>query len=117
MTETPISREILLALGSRRDVRLFRNNVGVATTRDGSVIRFGLAPGSSDLIGWRAITVTPDMVGKTIAVFTGVEVKTPKGAIRPNQLTWQSAVRAHGGIAEILRSKSEINSVINWKPQ
>lgn len=116
MTETPISREILLALGSRKDVRLFRNNVGVATTRDGNVIRFGLAPGSSDLIGWRTITVTPDMVGKSIAVFLGVEVKTPTGAIRQNQRTWQAAVQSMGGIAEILRSPTEINRIINWTP-
>jgi hypothetical protein len=114
--ETNISREIQLALGSRPDIRVFRNSVGVATTRDGSVIRFGLAPGSSDLIGWRTITVTPDMVGKRIAVFTGVEVKTPTGAIRKNQLLWQSALRSHGGISEILRSPSEINRVINWTP-
>lgn len=115
--ETNISREIQLALGSRPDVRMFRNSVGIATTRDGSVIRFGLTPGSSDLIGWRTITITPDMVGKRIAVFTGVEVKTPTGAIRKNQLLWQAAVQSMGGISEILRSPTEINRVINWTPK
>lgn len=33
---------------------------------------------SSDLIGFTPITITPDMIGRKIAVFTAVEVKKTK---------------------------------------
>lgn len=66
------------------DMRLYRNNVGMAFAgrpeKRGVVtiihnaypIRYGLAVGSADLIGYRMVTVTPDMVGKKLAVFMSV---------------------------------------------
>jgi ribosomal protein S19 len=39
-------------------------------------VQFGLCKGSADLIGWKRVTVTPEMVGSTVAVFTSIEVKT-----------------------------------------
>ena len=65
---------------------------------------FGLARGSADLIGWRTVTITPDMVGQQVAVFTSIEVKTPTGRIRPEQQQWLDAVQAAGGIAGVARS-------------
>jgi hypothetical protein len=46
------------------------------------------ARGSADLIGYRSITITPDMVGQQVAVFASIEVKTPTGRIRPEQQQW-----------------------------
>jgi hypothetical protein len=58
---------------------------------------FGLCKGSADLIGYRTITITPDMVGQQVAVFASIEVKTPTGRIRPEQQAWLETVQAAGG--------------------
>ena len=65
---------------------------------------FGLARGSADLIGWTIRTVTPEMVGTQVAVFTSIEVKTPTGRVKPEQQQWLDAVQAAGGIAGVARS-------------
>jgi hypothetical protein len=67
-------------------------------------VSFGLARGSADLIGWTIRTVTPDMVGTQVAVFTSIEVKTPTGRVKPEQQQWLDAVQAAGGIAGVARS-------------
>jgi hypothetical protein len=85
-------------------VRLYRNNCGVLQDRRGVPVRYGLQPGSSDLIGWTIRTVTPDMVGQQVAVFTSIEVKTPTGRVKPEQQQWLDAVQAAGGIAGVARS-------------
>jgi hypothetical protein len=72
--------------------------------RRGVPVRYGLQPGSSDLIGWRTVTITPEMVGQQVAVFTSIEVKTPTGRIRPEQQQWLDAVQSAGGIAGVARS-------------
>jgi hypothetical protein len=91
---------------------LYRNNCGVLQDRRGVPVRYGLQPGSSDLIGWRTVTITPDMVGQQVAVFTSIEVKTPTGRLRPEQQQWLDAVQAAGGIAGVARSVSEAQSLL-----
>lgn len=73
---------------------------------------FGLAKGSADLIGWRTITITPDMVGRQLAVFTSIEVKTERGRVRPEQHAWLTAVTGAGGIAGIARSIQDANDLV-----
>ena len=103
--ETTLQQQIRLALGTHPQTRLFRNQVGsLPDPRTGRLVTFGLARGSADLIGWRTITVTADMVGQQVAVFTSIEVKTPTGRVRPEQTAWMGAVQAAGGIAGIARS-------------
>lgn len=103
--ETTLQQQIRLALGTHPQTRLFRNQVGsLPDPRTGRLVTFGLARGSADLIGWRTITITSDMVGAQVAVFTSIEVKTPTGRIRPEQTAWLSAVQSAGGIAGIARS-------------
>lgn len=103
--ETDLQQQIRLALGTHPQTRLFRNQVGsLPDPRTGRLVTFGLARGSADLIGWRTITVTADMVGHRLAVFTSIEVKTPTGRVRPDQTAWLGAVQAAGGIAGIARS-------------
>lgn len=112
--ETTLQQQIRLAVGMRSDLRLFRNQVGsLPDPRTGRLVTFGLAKGSADLIGWRTITITPDMVGRQVAVFTSIEVKTPTGRIRPEQQAWLSTVQQSGGIAGIARSIADATQIIS----
>ena len=95
MREQDIQRLIMLAL-SEAGCLIFRNNVGVLKNAAGIPIRFGLAVGSSDLIG-----IAPG--GR----FLAVEIKTPTGKATPEQLRFIEAVRARGGVAGIARSPAE----------
>lgn len=109
MSETAALQEIRLALGTLPSLRLFRNNVGVLRDHTGRAVRFGLHPGSSDLIGWRSITITPDMVGQKVAVFTALEVKAPGGThkVTVEQHHFIQAVETAGGIAGVARSPAQ----------
>lgn len=111
--ETTLQQRIRLALGTHPDARLFRNNTGtLPDPKTGRPVQFGLARGSADLIGWRTITVTPDMVGRRLAVFTSIEVKTATGRLTPAQNAWLGAVRSAGGIAGVARSVSDSLHII-----
>ena len=102
-SEQTIQQQIRLAC-SRGPVRLHRNNTGTLLDRNGRPVQFGLAKGSADLIGWTTRTITPDMVGQQVAVFTSIEVKSATGRLRPDQRQWMEAVQAAGGIAGVARS-------------
>ena len=65
----------------------------------------GLGKGTLDFIGWRTITVTPEMVGRKIAVFTAVEGKSADGILTPEQAHFLKMVRLAGGIAFVVRSE------------
>lgn len=119
--ENNIQRQILLGVSRKSpETRLFRNNVGlgymgtvareeppVIVLRNYRHVKYGLHVGSSDLIGWRSIEITPDMVGKRIAVFASVEVKTKTGKPTADQKNWIDQVRKAGGIAGVVRSTDE----------
>lgn len=122
--ESSIQKDVLLELGSRKGVRLFRNNVGRGyqgniAKKQGTtillmffrVIRFGLFKGSHDLIGWREVVITPDMVGKKIAQFFSVETKTETGKMSKFQKVWRDNVNAAGGLAVTVRSKDEATKI------
>lgn len=111
MTEREIQKQVHRVLGSRDDCRLFRNTCGYITT-DTRHIRYGLTPGSSDLIGWKTVTITPEMVGCRIAIFLAVEVKTPKGRVTKQQQNFIDVVRRMGGIAEVVRSAEEVDKLL-----
>lgn len=124
MAERDIQNRILLECG-RGDTRLFRNNTGqgwigkstrfsradTVTVQPGDVLirqaralHAGLCVGGGDLIGWRSVEITPEMIGQRVAVFAGLEVKTDTGRASPEQARFIAAVRDAGGIAGIVRS-------------
>jgi len=103
VSEQRIQQEIRLAI-SHGDTKVFRNNTGTLKDANGRPVQFGLCKGSADLIGWTTRTVTQEMVGQRIAVFTSIEVKTPTGRLRLEQQQWLDAVQAAGGIAGVARS-------------
>jgi hypothetical protein len=106
--ETDILREILEL--SRGPVRLFRNNVGFDA---GNKVRYGLKPGSSDLIGWRTIEITEHHIGRKVAVFAAIEVKTPTGKVKEEQQRFLDYVDECGGISGICRSVEEAKALLN----
>jgi dihydroxyacid dehydratase/phosphogluconate dehydratase len=79
-------------------------------------VQFGLARGSADLIGYRTVTITPEMVGQQVAVFASIEVKTPTGRIRPDQRAWMETVQAAGGIAGVARSVEDAKALLAAQP-
>ena len=71
-------------------------------------ITYGLCKGSSDLIGWRPVEITADMVGQTIAQFVAVECKsTHYRRTTPEQDNFLGAVAGAGGQAIIARPKGQ----------
>ena len=112
MSESHIVADIRLA-HSKGTVRLLRNNSGALQDRTGRWVQFGLGTGSSDLIGWMTVTVTPAMVGSKIAVFTALEVKAPKGKATQEQLDFIALVNNMGGNAAVVRSVDEARVVLH----
>lgn len=107
MKETAIQQAVRLAL-SQAGAVVFRNNQGAYQDDQGRWIKYGVCnPGGSDLIGWTSVTVTPDMVGKTVALFTAVEVKTPTGRVTPAQQNFIDQVNKAGGRAGVVRSSED----------
>ncbi len=92
------------------NLRLFRNNVGMLFNDRGTPVNYGLQKGSHDLIGITSITITPEMIGRTIGVFTSIEMKktgwkppkpTNKKAFQKHyeQVSWMNFVKKFGGIS------------------
>jgi hypothetical protein len=94
---------------AKRGCTLFKNVRGFFLTLDGArKVRAGLAVnGSSDLIGFTRVKITPDMVGKTVAVFTAVEVKTAKGAVSDDQRAFIATVIKNGGYSGVARCEKD----------
>ncbi len=111
MSEQSIQQHIRLTC-STGNTRLFRNNTGTLKDQHGRPVSFGLCKGSADLIGWRTVTITPEMVGTQVAVFTSIEVKTATGRLRPEQQQWLDAVQAAGGIAGVARSVDDAEALL-----
>lgn len=87
--------------------RLFRNNCG-AYKRGRHFIRYGVAsPGGSDRIGWRSLTITPEMVGQRIAQFVAVEIKVDE-PVTESQHRFIDVVNSSGGLGIIARSEDDI---------
>lgn len=128
--ETNLVRKIMLELGKNPKIRIFRNNVGkcwigsskqfthsqIVNVKSGDVLiqnaRFfdaGLCVGSSDLIGLKAVKITPEMVGTEIAVFVAIEVKLPNGKVQDNQINFLEMVKKLGGKGVICRDENNIN--------
>lgn len=107
--------------------RLFRANVGQAwtgnkiyKTDDGGLFipeprpfKTGLPDGFSDLFGIVPIRITNKHIGQTMGVFAAIEVKAPKGRIRPAQSNFIEQVLKLGGLAGIARSVEDARKIID----
>lgn len=112
MNETDTLQAIRLKVGGRYDTRIFRNNVGALRDAQGRHVQFGLCQGSSDLIGYQSVEITPDMVGKKVAIFLAIEVKAAKGKATEPQERFIQRVREDGGLAGIARSPDDALAIL-----
>jgi len=121
--ETDFGRH-LMKLATDLKARLFRNNTGMAwqgkvtRNKDGSILirdprplHAGLVVGGSDLIGWTPTVISADMVGRTVAIFTAVEVKAGAKATK-EQLAFISAVQGAGGLAGVARTDADLTTIL-----
>jgi hypothetical protein len=128
LSETAFVKQLILKF-SRGAVRLFRQNTAMAwvgevvnrtpdtlTLRNPRPLHAGLCRGSSDLIGWQSVTITPDMVGQTVALFVALEAKTAKGVASDDQRQFVDVVNRAGGRAGIVRSDSDVEAVLGIQP-
>jgi len=106
---------------------LMRNNNGALKDVNGRMVRFGLGNDSkllnekiksSDLIGFTRVTITPDMVGRTLAVFTAVEVKSGDWKPRPDckremaQQAFIDWIKANGGFAGFAKCWADFEALV-----
>ena len=111
--ETKLQQEIRLALGTIPSLRLFRNQVGqLPDPRTGRFVQFGLAKGSSDLVGFKTIKITPEMIGQEVAQFVSIEIKTERGKLTEVQENWLQKVKSSGGIVGVARSIQDALKIV-----
>ena len=96
MTESDLVQSILLAFGSRRDMRIWRANCGVARTKTGALVRFGV-PGQADISG-----ILID--GRRIEI----ECKSLTGKQTKAQQNWQKMILGMRGIYILARSVDDV---------
>jgi len=131
--EASVWKQACLKIGKTRPLaRLWRNNVGQAwmgrgfnlkrgqtyraeggerVIMDARPVDFGLCKGSGDGIGFDSIVVTPDMVGRRVAVFLSIETKSKAGRATKEQINWQKLVHEFGGIALIVSDADQIKLI------
>lgn len=100
-------------VGERVDHQMRGINIppGWVVLKDARPFRAGV-PGMSDLIGWMPVEITPDMVGKTLAVYTAVETKTPRGRVTAEQKKFLDVVSQSGGRAGIARTDGDLDNIL-----
>lgn len=109
---------------------LWRNNTGVLFDERGTPVRFGLSNDtkavnkrfkSGDLVGITTVTVTPEMVGHKLGVFTNIETKHSDWVYKATereqaQGRFNQLVRDAGGFAGFARNEQEYTEIVTWKP-
>ncbi|AUR83587.1 hypothetical protein NVP1072O_28 [Vibrio phage 1.072.O._10N.286.48.A12] len=131
--EARASQQCRLFAG-RHKCRLFRNNSGVLPDQHGTPVFFGLGNTpkkvagkkvseirkSSDDIGYTIVTVTPEMVGHQLAVFTTIEYKAagfkikavyPEKSREAKQLVWIDMAKKAGGIGGFACDKASLDAI------
>jgi hypothetical protein len=127
MIESEIGQRIQLE-APKHDCILLRNNSGAFVDQTGRMVRFGLGAISKkhdetmksvDYIGITTITITQQMVGQKIGVFTAVETKrddwNPAKKLdkheqaQKNFIDW---VKSKGGIAGFANSVDSFTNLL-----
>lgn len=135
MSDTSFLNKIALAI-ARGPTRAFRNSIGLGwvgqsrrisavetiqvnpgdvVIRRARPLHAGLLKGSGDLVGWHTVEVTPEMVGRRVAVFLSLEGKQGTDRSSPEQIHWRNQVAQAGGIAaEVRRPEDASEAIQAW---
>ena len=128
--ETNISTLMRIELSRhfRGAIVLFRNNVGrfwsgritsqkngITTLQNARLVVCGFGEGSSDQIGFSSIQITQEMVGKNIAIFTAIEIKSKSVRVTDEQLKFLKFIESKGGIALVYRDGQNIVELIKTR--
>lgn len=136
--EHALQNEIRDDLAETPGLLTFRANVGTGWQGTGKPVRFskethivaqrgdvllrnarpfstGLPAGFADLFGLTSLVITPEMVGRRVAVFYAIEVKDGAKATS-EQANFLQAVKNNGGISGIARSKEDARRIVR-KPK
>lgn len=100
MTEKQLQNLILLNFATRRDMRLWRANAGVARMGPNRVVRFGV-PGQADLSG-----ILPG------GIRLEIEVKSAIGKQAEDQKNFQNMIERFGGVYVLARSVDDVWAAI-----
>ena len=110
--ETNLQNQIMLTM-SKAGMLVYRQMVGkFRPIYNNSVISVGV-PGMADIGAIKPITITPDMVGKTIGVAVNVEVKTETGKQQNNQKIWETSFKSKGGVYIVSRDHKTVIQELN----
>lgn len=128
--EHDLQNEIRLHVSREQLGTLFRANVGqgwagkgqrMHLTPDTNTILLvnprpfstGLPVGFPDLFGFVPVTITPDMVGRQVAVFAAVEVKQKTGRVSAKQRDMMAFLQKHGARAGVARSVDDAARILS----
>lgn len=109
-SESALLNRLLLRC-SELGARIFRNNVGRLQDARGRWVTYGLCVGSSDLIGYLPVTIGPEHLGRTLAVFVAIEAKTTT-TLRPEQRKFLNVAGQHGAITCLARSVEDADMTL-----
>ena len=110
MYESEVQSKVRLIL-SKKGFVLFRNNVGAFKVGN-RYVKYGLCEGSSDLIGFKKVKITKDMVGKNLSIFCAFETKRDSTSkITTEQNHFIEVVNRNGGIGKIIISPDEAEKI------
>ena len=106
--ETNVWKQIQIDL-SPLGFRLFRNQRYKGKTDKGIWIDCGVGgDGGSDLVGYRIVHITPDMVGRVFAQYVEIEAKTKNGEGTEKQKERVKRLLLDGAFAFIAKNADDI---------
>lgn len=112
--ETNIQNLSLLAVGKNPTVLAWRQHVGRYRHlhQQNTIVTIG-KPGMPDSMMVVAVTITPEMVGRTVGVAVAAEFKAATGRQEAKQKAWQRAMEARGGVYRLVRSPEEMTALVD----
>lgn len=126
MKEQDIQAQILIEL-SKNNVYALRINSGnfwggEVLSHNGDMLLLkhptkiaGAPAGTSDIIGCKTVIISQEMVGKTVGIFTCIEVKKPSEKPKPHQEKYLALMNSRGAIAGVAKSPEEAVSLIEGR--
>ena len=112
--ESDILRDVRKWLAEQPDVRVWRNNTGKLRDANGRLVTFGLAEGSSDLVGIIRLPCQPvvevhhhdggrvdfvaSRVVREVARFLAIELKQPGKKPTEDQMRFLDTINRDGGV-------------------